>query len=186
MADEMINQFEIQMRRGLISFLVLTILREKSCHGYKIIDEIKNRTNQFWTPPSSTIYPLLRKLKEKGLITQVKDQDPDSTKKVYEITNEGKKALEIMAEKRKERQGHMRQFIISTMKNRPESKRNKLYEEILPFPGPFGDPQEDMKAILKDMPKDMQIEFLENIRNKLKKGLATIEQRLEKLRNESN
>jgi len=184
LADEMINQFDIQMRRGLTSFLVLSILRENSYHGYKIIEEINKRTHGFWSPPSSTIYPLLRKLKEKGLINQIEDNDTDSTKKIYKLTKEGQSALDMMAEKRNERQNQIIKFISSTLKNLPDDRKGNILEELMPFPS-MGSPKsfgEGLIHLLEDLPNDEEIRLLEMIKKKFLKEIELIEKRLEKLR----
>ena len=175
-SEEMLNQFDIQMRRGLISFLVLSILRENSYHGYKIIEEIKSRTHGFWSPPSSTIYPLLKRLKGKGLIKQVKDIDPNSTKKIYELTREGKKALDKMDEIRKQRQQKIRSFL--------SNLDDTSNENDFLFPNQFGmgkDPESMKEEILEGLSDTQKIRMLKNMKKLLQKGIDSINKDLEKL-----
>jgi DNA-binding PadR family transcriptional regulator len=186
MAEDMINQFDIQMRRGVISFLVLKILQEQSCHGYKLIEEISKRTQGFWKPTSSTIYPLLRKMKNKGLIRQIKDKDPESTKKVYELTEEGVKVIDKMNQKRKERQKMMQEFLSTPSE---ESDEDSFREP--PFFGMGAgmdkiNPEKRIKEFLGDLPDVQKLTILENMKNRLLNGLEIINKNLEELKKNLN
>jgi len=60
------------------------MLRETKMNGSEITDEIEKRKGRRFSP--GTIYPVLKKLKEKGLI--IDDED-----KRYSLTENGKKEL---------------------------------------------------------------------------------------------
>lgn len=99
---EIVDSFEVAMKKGFMSELILLVLQNESCHGYKIIKEIKKRTFGVWQPSSSNIYPLLDSLSEKGLIERVEGKDGKCGKrprKVYAITHEGEEALKILLQK---------------------------------------------------------------------------------------
>jgi DNA-binding PadR family transcriptional regulator len=70
--------------KGFLSFLILWMLRETKMNGSEITDEIEKRKGRRFSP--GTIYPVLKKLKEKGLI--IDDED-----KRYSLTENGKKEL---------------------------------------------------------------------------------------------
>jgi len=70
--------------KGFLSFLILWMLRENKMNGSEITDEIEKRKGRRFSP--GTIYPVLKKLKEKGLI--IDDED-----KRYSLTENGKKEL---------------------------------------------------------------------------------------------
>jgi DNA-binding PadR family transcriptional regulator len=53
--------------RGLLSFQILWILSKKSMHGDQIAEELHKRRGE--KPKAGTIYPALKELKKKGLIT---------------------------------------------------------------------------------------------------------------------
>ena len=75
------------VRRGDFRFLILLSLKEKSMHGYALIQEI-GRTYQ--RPVSAgLVYPTLQELGDMELVT-VEEKDG---KKVYTITEKGKKYL---------------------------------------------------------------------------------------------
>ena len=70
--------------KGFLSFLILWMLRNTKMNGSEITDEIEKRKGRRFSP--GTIYPVLKKLKEKGLI--IDDED-----KRYSLTENGKKEL---------------------------------------------------------------------------------------------
>ena len=70
--------------KGFLSFLILWMLRKTKMNGSEITDEIEKRKGRRFSP--GTIYPVLKKLKEKGLI--IDDED-----KRYSLTENGKKEL---------------------------------------------------------------------------------------------
>lgn len=70
--------------KGFLSYLILWILSKKSMNGSGIAKELKKRRGT--KPSPGTIYPALKELKEKGLITADKD-------KTYSLTKKGKKEL---------------------------------------------------------------------------------------------
>ncbi len=72
--------------RGFLSFLILWILRNDKMNGSEITDEMEKRKGRRFSP--GTIYPVLKKLKDKGLII-------DDEEKRYSITEQGQKELII-------------------------------------------------------------------------------------------
>ena len=72
--------------KGFLSFLILWMLRNTKMNGSEITDEIEKRKGRRFSP--GTIYPVLKKLKEKGLII-------DDEEKRYSLTENGQKELVI-------------------------------------------------------------------------------------------
>jgi DNA-binding PadR family transcriptional regulator len=70
--------------RGFLSYLILWMLSMKSMTGAEIAKELESRKGT--KPSPGTIYPALKELKGKGLITADK-------KKKYSLTEKGKKEL---------------------------------------------------------------------------------------------
>ncbi len=58
--------------------------------GSELMDEIEYYTD--WRPSSSSMYPLLSKLGQQGLIESVKSEDPSL--KRYVLTSNGRKTVE--------------------------------------------------------------------------------------------
>jgi len=70
-------------------FYILTLLYEGPCHGYSIISRFKKRIGKEISP--SLVYPFLQQLEQKGLVKHTIKHVGEKEKKVYELTEEGKK-----------------------------------------------------------------------------------------------
>ncbi|HEC89809.1 MAG: PadR family transcriptional regulator [Thermoplasmata archaeon] len=103
-------------QRGILSIYILHTLKEKPKSGYEILMEIKEKTEDTWTPSKGTIYPLLKQLKDEGLI-KIKEQGKRG-KNIFTITSEGKKILNNLRKQGKDWREKFLQF-------------RKLFSEIL-------------------------------------------------------
>lgn len=55
-------------------------------HGYELIEELDNRSDGAWRPSPGSIYPALRRMEARGLVT---GEDDDNGKRIYSITEDG-------------------------------------------------------------------------------------------------
>ena len=72
--------------KGFLSFLILWLVSKKSMTGAEIALELEKRKGH--RPSPGTIYPVLKDLKDKGLLSV--DEN-----KSYSLTNSGRKELDI-------------------------------------------------------------------------------------------
>jgi len=77
-------------RRGDMKYVVLDILRDKPAHGYEIIQVLEDRFHGFYSPNAGTVYPVLQLLEDMGYVTS----NVTDSKKIYTITEAGKKFLQ--------------------------------------------------------------------------------------------
>ncbi len=86
--------------KGDLEALVLGVLQDGDLHGYEIAKRIKNmgaKALQVW---EGQLYPTLHKLEKEGLISAIwVPQDGKPPRKIYALTDEGKKALVVHHEK---------------------------------------------------------------------------------------
>ncbi len=75
---------------GFLSFYILFLLQEKDYFGQEIINEISDRTENCWLPNPGVIYPLLREMKNDGLIDGRWETEGIHPRFVYTITEKGK------------------------------------------------------------------------------------------------
>lgn len=85
--------------RGDLKYALLDLLKERPKHGYEMMKELEDRSGGFYTPSAGAIYPTLNLLEDRGWVS-VETQDG---KKVYTITDEGRKALSEHQERAEER-----------------------------------------------------------------------------------
>jgi DNA-binding PadR family transcriptional regulator len=76
---------------GDLKFVVLNLLAEKPRHGYEIIKELEDRFGGAYSPSPGTVYPTLSLLEDLGYARAVTEE---GNRKVFEITDEGRKYLE--------------------------------------------------------------------------------------------
>ncbi|TPW77594.1 helix-turn-helix transcriptional regulator [Schumannella soli] len=74
---------------GHLRLYLLSLLAERSMHGYELIQALSERFGGTYVPSAGTIYPRLAKLEEEGLVTK----QPDGRKTVYAITDAGRAEL---------------------------------------------------------------------------------------------
>ncbi len=80
----------IGIPKGMLQHITLSILEAKPMSGSELMDEIEYYTD--WRPSPGSIYPLLSKLGEEGLIEQLTSEDPFL--KRYSLTPSGVKEVE--------------------------------------------------------------------------------------------
>lgn len=78
---------------GSSRLLVLNLLSEKSHYGYELIKTLKQRSNNVFDMKEGTLYPILHKLENDELITSSNQEVSGRTRKVYHITEKGRKVL---------------------------------------------------------------------------------------------
>ena len=79
---------------GSSQMLVLTILSEKPYYGYELIKTLKQRSNDTFDMKEGTLYPILHKLENGGLVSSSDQEVSGRVRKVYVITEKGQKVLE--------------------------------------------------------------------------------------------
>jgi DNA-binding PadR family transcriptional regulator len=73
-----------------LRYLLLDLIAEKPRHGYDLIKAIEEKLGGAYSPSPGIIYPMLTLFEETGLATVTSE----GTRKLYTITEEGKKELE--------------------------------------------------------------------------------------------
>ncbi len=60
-------------------------------HGYEMIQEIAERSQNLWRPSPGSVYPTLQLLVDEGLIVST---ESEGSKKLFELTDDGRAAAE--------------------------------------------------------------------------------------------
>lgn len=88
------QQFDVQgFARDINQLLVLSTLRADPKHGYQIALDVEEDSNGLFRFRHGTLYPILHRLEEEGLIRGSWSKDGGRRKKVYSLTPGGKKHL---------------------------------------------------------------------------------------------
>jgi len=90
-----ISKWKSQIKKGLLEYIILLILKSKPCYGYELIADIERLAGM--EIAEGTIYPLLNRLKkEKFLKSEWIEKEVGIPRKYYELTPEGNAQIEIM------------------------------------------------------------------------------------------
>ena len=94
-----VERQETEINRGISSLCILSIIMqadEKGLHGYKILKDLTEQTNEMLVIEEGTLYPILRKLEEDGIIKS-KREETGRKRKFYSMTEYGKKIYNHLA-----------------------------------------------------------------------------------------
>ena len=98
MEQEFIANWKIQMKKGLLIFLVLNIIKKKNSYGYEIIQKIEHETGL--SVAEGSLYPLLKKLKkDQHVLSKWEVNEENAPRKYYYLTGKGNILLKEMNNK---------------------------------------------------------------------------------------
>lgn len=87
-------RFQRELLKGTTEMLVLAVLRDARSHGYELVERLRQRSQGVFELGEGTLYPLLYKLEDKGLISGTWESGRgERRRRVYRITPRGKKQL---------------------------------------------------------------------------------------------
>ena len=76
---------------GELRLVLLKLIADQPRHGYELIKAIEEMTEGDYAPSPGIVYPTLTMLEDMGLVEEAKSKD---TRKIYEVTSEGRAHLE--------------------------------------------------------------------------------------------
>jgi PadR family transcriptional regulator PadR len=95
MEIKVIAKWETQVKKGILDFIILLLLKQKDQYGYELLEHIKLEAG--YDIGEGTIYPLLNRLKDDKLIeSKWVEMDTGMPRKYYTITSSGLEALDAM------------------------------------------------------------------------------------------
>ena len=87
-----LHNWQTQLRKGLLELVILNLLREGRCHGYEMVQKLKQLHGL--KIREGNIYPILARLQTDGLIKSTARPSPEGPpRKYYELTKSGKEYL---------------------------------------------------------------------------------------------
>lgn len=103
---------DTQLKKGVLEICVLTALRKEESYGYKIISDLAPHVEI----SESTLYPILRRLEEKGAVTVRSAEHNGRLRKYFRITKIGERKIEDFIDGMQEFQ-KISEFIIRGNRN---------------------------------------------------------------------
>lgn len=86
------DRFSQQMKKGVLEMLVLDCICRGSNYGYELQSLLKKRSDGLFTMKEGTLYPILYRLEDDGLIRSswTEGKGRSAPKKIYCVTDEGR------------------------------------------------------------------------------------------------
>ena len=92
MKEKNIVKWQAQVKKGILDFILLLLLRDTDKYGYELIELIQSKVG--YEIAEGTIYPLLIRLKDEGYVTSYwQEEEKGMPRKYYTLTKEGKQIL---------------------------------------------------------------------------------------------
>jgi len=95
-----VEKFESEINRGISTLCILAIIDRSEngeIHGYAILKNLEEETNEMLVIEEGTLYPLLRKLEGNGILKSKKKIVENRMRKVYSITERGDKIYKYLS-----------------------------------------------------------------------------------------
>jgi DNA-binding PadR family transcriptional regulator len=85
---------EGEMLKGHLDMIVLAALGAGPAHGYAVIEEIRRRSGQKFDLPEGTVYPVLHRLEQAGLLaSRWVIAESGRRRRIYALTKRGGSTL---------------------------------------------------------------------------------------------
>lgn len=98
-------------RRAVLEVATLAIIAESTTHGYELVDQIEELAGSLVCVDPGSMYRMLRAMEEQGLVSS-SWQTPEAgpSRRVYQITDSGLEALDLMTRSLSQRAEAMQQL----------------------------------------------------------------------------
>lgn len=84
----------IQFKKGVLELCVLSLLDRRDFYGYELVEHI----SEFINISEGTIYPLLRKFRTEGYVTNYLEESQEGPpRKYYRLTERGEEVFEELS-----------------------------------------------------------------------------------------
>jgi len=93
-------------------FLILASLANQPRHGYALLQDIQQMSNERVRLSTGTLYGALRRLLEDGSIERFRQEDTSRDKQAYKLTLEGRRQLQLEVDRMK----HLARIAIARMR----------------------------------------------------------------------
>ena len=90
------ERFLQQLKKGVLELLVLQTICRGPTYGYELISQLGSRSGGLFTLKEGTLYPILYRLEDDGLIKAVWQQESGraTPRKIYSATEKGREENE--------------------------------------------------------------------------------------------
>ncbi len=95
MADDVLENWNVQARKGVLELCILTVLRGERLYGYEIVKRLSVVDGLVIS--EGTIYPILSRFRSQGLVAAELEESPGGpARRYYKLTSHGQAVLDRM------------------------------------------------------------------------------------------
>ena len=85
-----LENFEAELRRGVLVLLVIAALVDENLHGMALMEKINKKTSGVINLPLGTLYPLLRRFINNEKMIETFNHPDDKRKTMYKLNTTGR------------------------------------------------------------------------------------------------
>jgi PadR family transcriptional regulator PadR len=82
-----------EVLKGHLDLLLLATVATRPCHGYALVETLRERSAGVFTLAEGTVYPALYRLERGGFLRSKWTRHDGRRRRVYALTRKGRKAL---------------------------------------------------------------------------------------------
>jgi len=156
-----------------LQFIILLVLLDGSKYGYEILVLIRNELDNLWDLKTGSLYPSLRTLEKKVLISS----ETINNKKFYSITDKGKTYIFDLGERLYQEYELNEQFYKTIIKYYPRHIIKNISKTYLPKALETGGSSQYLQLLIDKIgAEEIDIEMLLQLQRTLKLNLVIIEE----------
>jgi PadR family transcriptional regulator PadR len=96
MEVELLPELDNQLKKGILSIIVLKLIGSRDMYGYEILQKLDELSQGYYKMKEGTLYPILYRLEDSGWIENYRimpEEERKVPRKYYRITESGREAL---------------------------------------------------------------------------------------------
>lgn len=97
MEVKLLPELDNQLKKGILSIIVLKLVSKRETYGYEIIQQLDEYSEGYYKLKEGTLYPILYRLEDSGWIESYRvfsEEERKVPRKYYKITEKGIETLQ--------------------------------------------------------------------------------------------
>jgi DNA-binding PadR family transcriptional regulator len=148
---------ERPFQKGNLKYIILDLIKDKPRYGYEIIRALEERSQGMYTPSAGAVYPTLQMFEEMGYVSATQSEG----KRVYSITDEGRRFLVEQGEHTEEVKGRIQDHWDSAHVGERRKVMNQVRElwQLIgqEFPDITSEKRQHISKILERTRREIQV-----------------------------
>jgi DNA-binding PadR family transcriptional regulator len=167
-----LSRFEHPWRRlSPLQLLLLVQLEGSPKYGYEMLKAIKDEFEGVWEPKTGTVYPALKSMEKRGLVSTHQKDGVD----FYHITSKGRSLLRIIGSHEEYALKFSSRFLKTLIKWMPDDLKQLLFKSITSLSPGDVDFSSTISLLDGNVDDETRLKVLESMRIMLLKRLDVVD-----------